>query len=57
MKKVFEEHYVDVPEDKYDVLTSQQEKIAELEGKLNEEIEKNVNTSKEINEPKEVRYD
>ena len=52
LKKVFEEHYVDVPEDKYDVLTSQQEKIAELEGKLNEEIEKNVNTSKEINEQK-----
>ena len=52
LKKVFEEHYVDVPEDKYDVLTSQQEKIAELEGKLNEEIEKNGNTSKEINEQK-----
>ena len=39
---MFEDHYIDVPDEKYDVLEAQSEKISELEGKLNEAIQKNV---------------
>ena len=52
LKKVFEEHYIDVPEDKYDVMAEQQEKIATLEAKLNEQIEKTAETAKIVNEAK-----
>ena len=54
LKKVFEEHYVDVPEDKYDVVAEQQDKIAELEQKLNEQIEANAETAKLVNEAKKA---
>ena len=39
---MFEEHYVSVPEDKYDVLESMVDKLDEMESKLNEQIERNV---------------
>jgi len=42
LKQLFEDHYIDVPDEKYDVLEAQSEKIAELEDKLNESIQKNV---------------
>ena len=42
MKKLFEEHYVTLPEDKYDVLENMVDKLDEMETKLNEQIEKNV---------------
>ena len=42
LKQLFEDHYIDVPDEKYDVLEAQSQKISELEAKLNEEIEKNV---------------
>jgi hypothetical protein len=42
LKQLFEDHYIDVPDEKYDVLEAQSEKIAELEEKLNESIQKNV---------------
>jgi len=42
LKTLFEEHYIDVPNEKYDVLESQSEKIDELEKKLNEQVEKNT---------------
>ena len=42
MKNLFEEHYVQIPEDKYDVLESMVEKLDDMETKLNEQIEKNV---------------
>tara|TARA_B100000900_G_scaffold230911_1_gene196090 strand:+ start:3121 stop:4320 length:1200 start_codon:yes stop_codon:yes gene_type:complete len=42
LKKLFEDHYIDVPDEKYDVLEDQASKIEELEKKLNEQIEKNV---------------
>ena len=42
LKQLFEDHYIDVPDEKYDVLEAQSEKIAELEDRLNEEIQKNV---------------
>ena len=45
LKQLFEDHYIDVPDEKYDVLEAQSEKISELEGKLNEAIQKNVNLS------------
>ena len=40
LKTLFEEHYIDVPDEKYDILESQAQKIEELEGKLNETINK-----------------
>ena len=42
MKSLFEEHYVSIPEDKYDVLESMVEKLDDMETKLNEQIEKNI---------------
>jgi len=42
MKSLFEEHYVTIPEDKYDVLESMVEKLDDMETKLNEQIEKNI---------------
>jgi hypothetical protein len=46
LKTLFEEHYIDVPDEKYDVLEDQASKIDELESKLNESIEKNVELTK-----------
>jgi len=42
LKQLFEDHYIDVPDEKYDVLEGQSDKIAELEDKLNEVIERNI---------------
>ena len=42
MKKLFEDHYVQIPEDKYDVLENMVEKLDDMETKLNEQIEKNI---------------
>ena len=42
MKGLFEEHYVSLPEDRYDVLESMVDKLDEMETKLNEQIERNV---------------
>ena len=42
MKSLFEEHYVQIPEEKYDVLNSMVDKLDEMENKLNEQIERNV---------------
>ena len=42
LKQLFEDHYIDIPDEKYDVLEAQSEKISELEGKLSETIEKSV---------------
>jgi len=42
LKQLFEDHYIDVPNEKYDVLEAQSEKISQLEAKLSESIEKNV---------------
>ena len=50
MKGLFEEHYVTIPEDKYDVLESMVEKLDEMETKLNEQIEKNVGLNKRLAE-------
>ena len=50
MKGLFEEHYVSIPEEKYDVLESMVEKLDEMETKLNEQIEKNVSLNKRLSE-------
>jgi len=50
MKNLFEEHYVSVPEEKYDVIESMVDKLDEMEGKLNEQIEKNVALNRRLAE-------
>ena len=47
LKKLFAEHYIDVPDEKYNVLEEQASKIDDLEKKLNEQIEKNVELNKD----------
>ena len=49
LKDLFKEHYIDVPEEKYNVLDDLTNQVKDLEGKLNEQIEKNVNLTKEVN--------
>ena len=48
LKKLFEDHYINVPDEKYDVLEDQASKIEELNKKLNEQIESNVKLNSEI---------
>ena len=50
MKSLFEEHYVSIPDDKYDVLESMVEKLDDMETKLNEQIEKNVSLNSRLAE-------
>ena len=50
LKSLFEEHYVTIPEEKYDVLESMVEKLDDMESKLNEQIEKNVSLTKRLAE-------
>ena len=52
MKSLFEEHYVSIPEDKYDVLESMVNKLDDMEEKLNEQIDKNVSLTKRLSESK-----
>lgn len=54
LKGVFEEHYIDVPEEKFDVLGDMQEKLEQLESKLNETVATNVDLTKQINEQKRI---
>ena len=50
MKGLFEEHYVSIPEEKYDVLESMVDKLDDMETKLNEQIEKNISLNKRLAE-------
>lgn len=50
MKTLFEEHYVSIPEDRYDVLESMVNKLDEMEGKLNEQIDRNVALNRRLAE-------
>ena len=50
MKGLFEEHYVTIPEDKYDVLENMVDKLDEMETKLNEQIDKNITLNKRLAE-------
>ena len=50
MKSLFEEHYVTIPEEKYDVLNSMVDKLDEMENKLNEQIDRNVALNRRLAE-------
>lgn len=50
MRGLFEDHYVSIPEDKYDVIESMVDKLDEMEGKLNEQIERNVALNRRLAE-------
>ena len=50
MKSLFEEHYVNIPEEKYDVLNSMVDKLDEMESKLNEQIDRNVALNRRLAE-------
>ena len=50
MKGLFEDHYVTIPEEKYDVVESMVDKLDEMETKLNEQIEKNISINKRLSE-------
>ena len=50
MKSLFDEHYVSIPDEKYDVLNSMVEKLDEMESKLNEQIDRNVSLNKRLAE-------
>jgi len=48
LKDLFEQHYIEIPEEKYDVLESSLTKISDIETQLNEQIEKNIELKKEL---------
>ena len=50
MKSLFEEHYVNIPEEKYDVLSAMTDKLDDMETKLNEQIQKNIDLNKRLSE-------
>ena len=50
MRSLFEEHYVYIPDDKYDVLENMVDKLDEMDGKLNEQIDKNGALTKRLSE-------
>ena len=50
MKSLFEDHYVTIPEEKYDVLNSMVDKLDEMENKLNEQIDRNVALNRRLAE-------
>ena len=50
MKGLFEDHYVSIPEDRYDVIENMVDKLDEMEGKLNEQIERNVALNRRLSE-------
>ena len=50
MRSLFEEHYVTIPDEKYDVLENMVDKLDEMEGKLNEQIDKNIALNKRLSE-------
>jgi hypothetical protein len=52
LKGLFEEHYIDVPEEQYDLLGEMQETISDLQSVLDEQVEANVKLSQTVNEAK-----
>jgi len=50
LKQLFEDHYIDIPDEKYDVLEAKEQEIEELKGKLNETTQKSMEMKKQINE-------
>ena len=54
LKQVFEEHYIDIPEQKVDVVAELASKVEALEDQINEEISKNIDLKKQLSEQKKV---
>lgn len=54
MRNLFAEHYIDIPEEKVDVVSELAAKVEELEEKLNEEMHRSIQFKKEINEHKKL---
>jgi hypothetical protein len=54
MKNLFNEHYIDIPEEKVDLVSELADKVTELEDQLNEQINKSVDLNKELNEHKKM---
>ena len=54
LKGLFEEHYIDIPEEKFDVLASMEEQIEQLSAKLDETVESNIEMKKTLSEMKRV---
>ena len=54
MKGLFEQHHIDVPEEKFDVLAELQEEAESTKTKLDEQLAANVELTKQINETKRV---
>lgn len=54
LRNLFAEHYIDIPEDKVDVVEELTSKVEELESSLNEQIEKAVDLTKQLNEQKKI---
>jgi hypothetical protein len=50
MRGLFEDHYVSIPEDRYDVIENMVDKLDEMEGKLNEQIERNIALNRRLAE-------
>jgi len=54
LKQLFEDHYIDIPEDKVDIVGELTGKVGELEESLNEQINRGIELQKELNEKKKV---
>ena len=54
MKGLFEQHYIDVPEEKFDILGEMQEEVSAVKSKLDEQLAANVELTKQVNEMKRV---
>jgi len=54
LKSLFEEHYIDIPEEKFDVLGEMESKIEDLESKLNESVEDSLSIKKELDAMKRI---
>lgn len=54
LKDLFEEHYIDMPEEKFDVLGEMEQKLEEIEAKLNEQVAANIELTKTLAEQKRV---
>jgi len=54
LKSLFEEHYIDIPEEKFDVLGEMESKIEDLESKLNESVEDSLSMKKELDNMKRI---
>ena len=50
LKQLFEDHYIDVPDEKYDILDAKEKEIDELKSKVNEMTEKAVDDKKQIDD-------